>query len=54
MKCCPVTIDRCGAGSRGARVVEVYRASDGDALHEVSVYYRDDLKHVVFQIKSCY
>ena len=37
MKRCPVTIDSCGAGSSDAHVVEVYRASDGDALHEVSV-----------------
>ena len=37
MKRCPVTIDPCGAGSSGAHVVEVYRASDGDVLHEVYV-----------------
>ena len=32
-----VTIDPCGARSSDAHVVEVYRASDGDVLHEVSV-----------------
>jgi len=37
MKRYPVTIDPCGVGSSGAQVVEVYRASDGDVLHEVSV-----------------
>ena len=32
-----VTIDPCGARSSDAHVVEVYRASDGDVLHEASV-----------------
>jgi hypothetical protein len=37
VKRCPVTIDRCGVGSSAAHVVEVYRASGVDVLHEVSV-----------------